>query len=190
MVNSQSLVQIIAELQDVPSKHLPEDHYDDRAESKKPPTMVLAINLRPQHQVQDRLSTVKSKHWSNLMHVFHILSYSMPLQGLDSGGTHENADLCHALCRSHELNREHVRKITFFRDPWFLCRSRDLVCLFHKYQRSTWHQAIYTQLARAWHKPLASIFILFFSLYLHSRSIFYGVCIASSPLRMSASNRA
>ena len=41
--------------------------------------------------------------------------YPMPWQGAKSEDTHDNANFCHVVCRSHELIQEPVWTITFFR---------------------------------------------------------------------------
>ena len=51
------------------------------------------------------------------MHVFHMLTHALAWQGPKSGGTHDIANIYHALILLHGLIPEHVRTITFFRHP-------------------------------------------------------------------------
>ena len=45
--------------------------------------------------------------------------------------THDIAALYHAVCRIHELIREHISLFTFFQISYVLSRNLDLVGMFH-----------------------------------------------------------
>ena len=62
------------------------------------------------------------------------ICYPMLGQGPNSENTYGFRKLCQAVYRFHELIRERVWTITFFRHSCTLFRSRDPVCLYHKSQ--------------------------------------------------------
>ena len=85
----------------------------------------------------------------------HIsFSYPMPWQGPNSGGPcHDVAELCRAVCRSHELIQEHVWKTRM--RPIFIFLSEVVISQFNStnVDNSTWRQEICT--AMAWDKPIS-----------------------------------
>ena len=59
------------------------------------------------------------------------LSYPMPWQGPNSGASHDVANLCQAVCRLHELIREHVGEIRRAFHSKIHFRSRDIAPSFY-----------------------------------------------------------
>ena len=80
----------------------------------------------------------------------------MPWQGPISGVTHDIVELCLAVCRLHELMREHVWKIRML----FILNILSQVVISHicfTNVDSTWRQDICTQLARTWDTKLQDV---------------------------------